>query len=88
MDDRAVADGDVAADGRYVRPRHGVHDGPVLNIRPSSDANRVHVAAQHGAHPHAALLADFHVADHLRAVVDERGWMHVGNDSPVGTKHC
>ena len=46
---------------------------PSWTFDPPADPDPVHVAADDGVHPDAALLADLDVADHLRAVVDE-GW--------------
>ena len=48
---------------------------------------RVDVAADDGAHPDAALLADLDVADDLGAGVDESGGIDAGELSAVGTKH-
>jgi hypothetical protein len=47
----------------------------------------VHVTPHDGAHPHTALLSDFDVADHLRAVVDESGGMDARKLAAVGAKH-
>ena len=58
-----------------MRVVHDVHDGAVLDVRALADADVVHVAANDGVHPDAALGADLDVANHLRAVVDERGRM-------------
>ena len=58
-----------------MRPVHDVDDGAVLDVRAAADANPVHVAADDRVHPDAALLADLHVADDLRAVVDVGGGM-------------
>ena len=47
----------------------------------------VDIAADDGAHPDAALLADFDVADDLRAVVDEDRGMNARKLTAVGAKH-
>src|SRR5207248_2546414 len=65
----------------------GVHDGAVLDVRAAADPDHIHVAADDGAHPDTALLADLHVADDLRAFVDERGGMDPGRGPPVRPKH-
>ena len=85
--DGAVADGDVVADRRRMGSGHHVHDRPVLNIRAPADADRVHIAPQHRAHPDAALLANLDVPDHLGRLVDECGRVHAGQDTPVRAKH-
>jgi hypothetical protein len=47
----------------------------------------VHVTADDRTHPDAALLADFDVADHLGAVVDERGRMNARVHAAVRPEH-
>ena len=86
--DRAVSDRDVVANRRRVRVLHDVHDGPVLDVRSAADADPVDVAANDDRHPDTALLADFHVADDLRAVVDVGGRMDARHSPAVGTKHA
>ncbi len=53
-----------------------------------ADPDPVHVAADDGAHPDAALFADFDVADHLGAVVDEGGGVDARGRPAEGAKHC
>src|SRR5262249_58080358 len=57
------------------------------DVRPAPHADRVDVAAKNRGHPHTALLADVHVANHLSAIVDERGGVDAGRQAPERTKH-
>jgi hypothetical protein len=68
-----------------VRAGHAVDDGTILDVRAPANPDPVHVAADDRTHPDAALLTDFHVADNLRAGVDECGGMDAGGRSAVGT---
>jgi len=86
-DHGAVGDRHVVADAGRVRAGHRVDDRPVLDARALAHPDPVHVAPDHGAHPDAALLADFHVADDLGAGVDEGRGMDAGQLPAVGTEH-
>jgi len=72
-----VPDRDLVADGqreavRVVRPGMGdVQHAAVLDARARTDADAVHVAADHRERPHRAVGADFHIADDHGGVVDE-----------------
>src|SRR6185312_16161774 len=66
-----------------ARVQHAV----VLDIAAVADANVVHVATRHRAKPHGRLLADVHVADDLRAVSNECGWMYLRMNSAEWTNH-
>src|SRR5207237_8054293 len=54
-----------------------VHDRAILQVGGFADHDRVHVAAQHGAVPHAGARRERHVPQHDRARGDERRRMDV-----------
>jgi hypothetical protein len=63
VQDDGVAYGDVVAENQRICVAHHVKDGTVLNISTRADAHEVHVAAKHGARPHAGMFADDDVTD-------------------------
>ena len=81
VEDGVVADRDVVADIDAILFFHAVERAAVLNIGIVPDANLVHVAAQHGVHPDAGVLAENHVADDLGRVVDVAGVGNLGSDA-------
>src|SRR2546423_1452397 len=70
VENRAVPDADAGADARG-QPRIYVHDRAVLQVGRLADHDRVHVATQHGAVPHAGARGERHVPEHHRARSDE-----------------
>ena len=83
MPDRnAVADGQRKQSG--VAMQHRV----VLNAGFVADADRVHVAAHGDIRPDAGPLADDHVSNHLRALIDVSGSGNLGHDAAIGTNHA
>lgn len=71
VDHHVVPDRYVVADlyGRFLIQR--VEHRAVLDVDTVADSDGVHVAAQHGAEPDAALVAHCHVADYRGIVGDE-----------------
>lgn len=67
-----VADGDPLAEDDLVLVAHAVQHAVVLDVGVGAHADGGHVAAQHGAHPDARVLAEGDIADELR------GFVHVG----------
>src|SRR5215216_2347922 len=65
-----MADRHVIANARRIGRPLDVDNGAVLDIAPSPDANRVHVAANDDVHPAATVSANLNIPNHLRAVVD------------------
>ncbi len=50
--------------------RPSVYYAIVLNVRPVTNANVIHVASEDRVAPHRGLLADMNVADDLGALID------------------
>src|SRR5277367_3017320 len=64
---------DVLAYGHAVLVLHAMQHAAILHIRVRPDADRVYVSAQHRIHPDRRVLAQHHVADNLRRLVDVTG---------------
>ena len=93
MHDGAVADGDIVADqGREAdRLAAGsvvtdMEDGAILDISSGADADVVDVAADDGARPDRAVVADVHVADDGAGRVDEHAFAEAGGDAIEGAQ--
>ncbi len=71
MDHGAVPDRHVVADHGRMGLAHDVHQHQILEVGPRADTDRIHVSANDDVHPDAALGSEMHVADDLRAGVDE-----------------
>jgi hypothetical protein len=67
--------------------QHSVQHAAILNIAVRANADEVHIAAQHGVHPHAGVFSQHHIADQLRRLVDIAGRRHRGRVSLVGADH-
>jgi hypothetical protein len=52
-----------------------MNDGPVLNIRPRADPDKIDVTADDRAEPDARILADLDIADDDRVMGDESAFM-------------
>ncbi|OLC42162.1 MAG: hypothetical protein AUH74_04585 [Nitrospirae bacterium 13_1_40CM_4_62_6] len=68
-----VPDRHVISQDRRVRVMGHVHHAEVLNIGPLPDPDGVDIAAYHRVEPDARLLADHHIPDHDRGLLDEGG---------------
>jgi len=83
----------ISVTGGYVyRGSHAPWQGKYLfgdwsKAFPAKDG-QLYVASKDGVHPDAALFANLHAPDDLRAVVDERGGMHARNNGSVGPQHA
>src|SRR5436305_1154448 len=74
--------------GRKSRvPLGGFVDADMADLKACAANGSVHVVADDRAHPDAALVADFDVADHLRGVVDEDAGRNAGKTPAMGTDH-
>ncbi len=60
---RAMSDGDAVANDERPFVERDVAHGQVLNVGLLADTNVVHIAADDGVEPDAALIADFNIAD-------------------------
>ena len=82
-----VTHGDVLAEENSVLLFHAVQHAAILYVRMRAYANGVYVAAQYGIHPDAGVLAENHIADNLRRIVDVAGLGNCGGCSFVRTNH-
>ena len=76
------ADGGVGAHA-HAQVVGQVHDGPILHVGALADDDRIDVAAQHRAIPHAAQGPERHIADDRRVPRDENRAGRVGGFSKV-----
>src|ERR1700722_8502291 len=67
---------------------HAVQNTIVLHVGVSPNAYLMYIAADDRIHPHRSVLAQHHITDNLRRVVDEagggNGWPH----SFIGSNHA
>ena len=82
-----MADGDPVAHDHRIEIALAVEDGAVLDVGVGADADGVHVAAQHGVHPHRGALAERHVADELRGKIDVATGGNLGQPPLVAADH-
>ena len=75
----AMPNGDPFAEFDAIQVSLSMHNRTVLNIGIGADANRINVAAQHGARPDTDVLRQNHVANHLGGFVHIAG----GRDAPA-----
>jgi len=83
----AVADRDLITERGGMGPAHHVHDTAILDICPSTDPDTVHITAEDGVHPDAAVVADNDVADDLGTLVDKRGRCHARMNGLIRAQH-
>src|SRR5471032_1817796 len=81
MQQRHVADGDVAADRGHQAARRDMHDRAVLEVGVLADADARTVTAQDDAEPDAGVGSDLDVADQGRIRRDERRARDLGNEA-------
>ena len=88
---RRHGDRDVVADvqreavvGVFTCMRH-MQDRPVLNVRAGADADVVHVAAHDHAGPERGIIAEFDIADQVRARIDVDVRAEAREDALVGS---
>ena len=80
--DYVVADGDVIADFGDRFLVQSVYHAVVLDIDAVADGDGVHVAAQHGVEPYAAIVTHGHVTDNNGAVGQEAILSDFGVEAP------
>lgn len=68
-----VAHGDAIADDQGEVWRLRVEDAVVLDVGFLADADEVNIAPDGGERPDAGTIADYDVADDLRAGINEAG---------------
>ena len=68
-----MADGDLIADDQGMGVVGDMEYAEVLHIRSVADPDRVHVPANDGMEPHAAVLAQHHIADDNAGLFDKAG---------------
>src|ERR1700704_3238523 len=83
----AVTDGDFVFQNRRLLAGARVQDAVVLHVGAIANANVEHVSTRHRAEPDRSLLANVHVADHLRAVSNKSCWVNLRMNSAKGTNH-
>src|SRR5262249_7906426 len=84
---RGVTNRDIVTNSRRMRLVHHMNDRAVLHVRSSSDADPMNVSTKHRGHPDPAFLADFDVADHVSAGVDECRGMDAREDAAKRPEH-
>ena len=82
-----MADGDFFFKDCGLLAGARVNDAVVLDVRAIADPDIEHVSAHNGAEPDGRLLADVHIADDLRAVGDESGFVNLRMNSAKGSNH-
>ena len=87
VDDRGVADRHPIADDHRPLVQHAVQHAAILDVAVGAHADEVHIAAQHGVHPDAGVLAQGDVADQLRRFVDVARRRDGGTNSFVRAEH-
>ena len=83
-----VADGHVVADfyGRFLI--QGVQHAAILDVHAVADADGVHVSAQHGVEPYAAVVSQLHVAYEGGVVRQETVLADFGGEAPYRFYQC
>src|SRR2546423_9431731 len=87
MQRHAVTDSDFFFKNRRLLARACVQYAVVLHVRAIADAYIKHVAAHDRAEPNRRLLADVHVANDLRAVSDECGFVNLRMNTAKRSDH-
>ena len=87
VDGGVVADRDPVANDDGIAIAHAMQHGAVLHIGVGADADGMHIAADHGVHPDAGVLAEGDVADDLRGDIHITGLRNDGRFALIGTNH-
>src|SRR6185437_13486638 len=82
-----VGDGDAVAEHERMLLLVAVEDAVVLNVGFPANADRMHVAADHGVKPYAGVLPHHDVADDLGAILYESRGGDLGMASEEGLEH-
>src|SRR5260370_17519650 len=77
---------DPVAHSDPVLVTHAVEYAAILHVGVGSDADGKDVATDHSVHPDARVLANLHVADDLRVLVDVARFMYTRRDALIGAK--
>src|SRR5437763_66115 len=80
-----MTDGDFVFENRRLLSCACVQHAVVLHVGAIADADVEHVAAHDCAKPNRRLLADVHVANDLRAVSYESGFLNLRVNAAKGT---
>jgi hypothetical protein len=73
MEYHPVADGDLIADDQRMGVVGDMEHAEILHVGSISNPNMVHVPANDGMEPHAAVLAQYHIADDNAGLFDKAG---------------
>ena len=88
VDDALVTDGDVVADDQRMRVVRDMQHAEVLHVRAVPDANVIHIAANDGMKPGAALFAHDDVADDHGRFFNKAGLRNGWGDALKGSDHA
>jgi hypothetical protein len=77
----------IAYDERMYIVSHMEH-AKVLNIRPFSDPDVIHIAPNYSIEPHTAILTHNHIADHNGSFFDKARLWHGRLDALKGANHA
>lgn len=78
-----MADGYIRSDAQCISLVSHVEDAVVLDVRPLSDSNIVHVATHNRIEPDTAIFPDFHIADDSSALCDKNRFVKFGADASI-----
>ena len=87
VQNRAVTDGDMAANQGRELVAGNVDDGVILNIGVVTDANVKDIAAQDAVEPDARMVADLYVTDNMRAILDKCSFSYLRANAFVCPDH-
>jgi isopentenyl phosphate kinase len=82
-----MSDGDPIAHDDRIDVALAVENGAILDVGLGTDADGIHIAAEHGIHPNRRVLAKRHVADQLGRKVDVTTGGHLGKPPLVTPDH-
>jgi len=83
-----MADGHLVADDQWMGIVSDMEHTEVLHIRPVADPDKVHVPANDGMKPDAAVLAQHDIADDHAGLFDKTGRGNGGFDSLKCADHA
>src|SRR5260370_39965114 len=78
---------DPVAHSDPVLVSHAVEYAAILHVGVGSDADGKDVAPDQSGHPDDRVLANLHVADDLRGLVDVARFVYTRRDALIGAKH-
>jgi hypothetical protein len=83
-----MADRDVIADDEWVGIVSHMEHAQVLDIRPFSEPDVIHIASDHGVEPHAAMVSHYDIADHDGSFFDKARLWDGRLDALKGSNHA